>query len=149
MKKEQSQCWHSLPVSSNQNFITNISLSWCLIATSIYSDVNDIYIFCVALRSLSKTNYPFGPHNITEQQVSQCIYYLLLRAGKDFINSLHIPPQLPLSWTEVISPAEFLLLWRTFIQAVTFFVPSLALPYLSPVIRTRITEFEGACPTVQ
>lgn len=114
-RKEQSHCWHTLPVSSNQHFITDISLAWCFIATSICSDVNYIYIFHVALKSLSKSNYPFGPHNIPEQWVSQYIYYLLLHAAKDFINFHHIPPQLFLSWPEEASPVEPLLLWKPFV----------------------------------
>lgn len=75
-RKEQSHCWHPLPVSNNQHFITNISLLYCLIATSIDNDASYVYIFHVALKTLSKTNYPFGPHSIPEQPVSQCIYYL-------------------------------------------------------------------------
>lgn len=148
-RKAHRHCWHTLPLSSRRHFITGISLSWCLTATStsVYGDVNYRYIhlFYVALKSRSKINHPSGPHNIPEQQVPQYIYYLLLRAAKDFNNFHHIPPQLPLSWTEEVSPLNFFFCgWRLHLHS--SLVPSLVLPFSSAVIRTRTTTFKRHLP---
>lgn len=132
-RKEQSHCWHTLPVFSNQHLITSISLSWCLISTSKYNDINNACIFHVPLKSLSKTNYLFGPHNKPQQPVLQCIYYLLLHAAKNFINFLIFPYNCLIS--EVVMPLFFCV--RCLYLHSHCSVPSWIKPDSPNVVRTR------------